>query len=174
GEKDRLGTAISRPFILPHVNFARDHNGARSKLPRIFPPVDAENMGIIIPAKGSPSPFAVVMINRVPDLGIWGISGSHCFPRWVYPEQTSQDSDASLFEDVGAGSRQHNVTDATLASFQNLVTGELSKDDIFFYVYGLLHSPDYQQAFKVDLRKEDCRIENDGLIWPHFGGVATV
>src|SRR5690606_31863960 len=35
---------------------------------------------------------------------------------------------------------------------------DVSKDDIFFYVYGLLHSSDYRQSYATDLKKMLPRI----------------
>ena len=35
---------------------------------------------------------------------------------------------------------------------------ELNKEDIFFYIYGILHSPEYRQRFAANLKKELPRI----------------
>ena len=47
------------------------------------------------------------------------------------------------------------MTDAGLAHFQSAYPGEsLSKEDLFYYVYGILHSPDYRERFADNLSKE--------------------
>ncbi len=51
----------------------------------------------------------------------------------------------------------HNVTDHALAAFRALDPA-IDRDDIFFYVYGILHSPDYRSAFAADLKKSLPRI----------------
>lgn len=61
--------------------------------------------------------------------------------------------------------RQDNITDATLAAYREHYgdsrspRGErISKEDIFFYVYALLHHPDYRERFEADLKKMLPRI----------------
>ncbi len=54
-----------------------------------------------------------------------------------------------------------NITDWALARWRAAYGEEwpdLSKDDIFFYVYGLLHSPDYRETYAPDLKKMLPRI----------------
>jgi predicted helicase len=53
--------------------------------------------------------------------------------------------------------RRHNVTDHALGIFRAL-SGAIEKDDIFFYVYGILHSTDYRNAFAADLKKSLPRV----------------
>jgi predicted helicase len=71
-----------------------------------------------------------------------------------------EESDQMLFVDDGEGGYQRvdNVTDEVLASFRGALGDEISKDDIYFYVYGVLHSPDYKQRFAADLTKVLPRI----------------
>ena len=59
--------------------------------------------------------------------------------------------------------RRDNITDATLAQYRahygNAPKGEqISKEDIFFYVYALLHHPDYRERYEADLKKMLPRI----------------
>ena len=44
--------------------------------------------------------------------------------------------------------------------------GKITKDDIFFYVYGLLHSPDYRETYAADLKKSLPRIPLVEDLWP--------
>lgn len=55
--------------------------------------------------------------------------------------------------------RREAITDAGLAHFQSAYSGEqISKKDVFYYVYGLLHSPDYRERYADNLAKELPRI----------------
>ena len=55
--------------------------------------------------------------------------------------------------------RRDAITDAGLAHFQEAYPGEaISKEDIFYYVYGVLHSEDYRERFAHNLVKELPRI----------------
>ena len=71
---------------------------------------------------------------------------------------------------VGEVERIDNITDAALARFQAHYGDEgITKDDIFDYVYGVLHAPDFRQAFPNALAKELARIP----LAPDFRGFAT-
>lgn len=55
--------------------------------------------------------------------------------------------------------RREAITDAGLAHFQQAYPNEaIGKEDIFYYVYGLLHSPDYRSRYADNLSKELPRI----------------
>ena len=50
--------------------------------------------------------------------------------------------------------RVDNITDATLASYrEHYGDAGITKEDIFFYVYALLHHPEYRERYKDDLKK---------------------
>ena len=55
--------------------------------------------------------------------------------------------------------RRDGITDAGLAHFQSAYPGEkITKEDLFYYVYGILHSPDYRERYADNLGKELPRI----------------
>lgn len=60
-------------------------------------------------------------------------------------------------------SKRHGISDAALAHFQGKYPNDaaaqaITKDDIFFYIYGLLHSEDYKTRYADNLSKELPRI----------------
>ncbi|HQS03771.1 MAG TPA: hypothetical protein PK693_11400 [Halothiobacillus sp.] len=64
----------------------------------------------------------------------------------------------STSENTGV-TRREAITDAGLAHFQSAYPNEqISKKDVFYYVYGLLHSPDYRERYADNLAKELPRI----------------
>jgi predicted helicase len=74
--------------------------------------------------------------------------------------QRSSD-ELDVFGDGGAGSgwtRVDNITDQALVDYRAVYGPAVSKDDVFFYVYGLLHSPSYRAEFADDLKKMLPRI----------------
>ena len=51
------------------------------------------------------------------------------------------------------------VTDVALSTYRKMYSDpSIAKDDIFFYTYGLLHSPEYRDSFTADLKKSLPRI----------------
>ena len=50
--------------------------------------------------------------------------------------------------------RVDNITDATLAAYRaHYADAAITKEDIFFYVYALLHHPEYRERYEADLKK---------------------
>ena len=50
--------------------------------------------------------------------------------------------------------RVDNITDATLATYRaHYADTTITKEDIFFYVYALLHHPEYRERYEDDLKK---------------------
>lgn len=91
--------------------------------------------------------FSVLMIDSAPNLNFFMDAGQ-VFPRWRVPS----DSGDTLFEANAPGIS--NVRPEALSRFRRVYPDEaISGDDIFFYVYGLLHSPEYRAAYVADLKK---------------------
>ena len=50
--------------------------------------------------------------------------------------------------------RVDNITDTTLAVYRaHYADATITKEDIFFYVYALLHHPEYREHYEADLKK---------------------
>jgi predicted helicase len=75
------------------------------------------------------------------------------------PMTTSQ---GSLFEQTPSQPRfvrREAITDEGLKHFQDAYPGQvITKQDLFYYVYGLLHSLEYRERYADTLRKELPRI----------------
>jgi predicted helicase len=79
-----------------------------------------------------------------------------CFPLKIF-EPSSGSSD--LFGGGADFKEKDGITDGGLAQFVSAYPGELiSKEDVFYYVYGLLHSDDYRERYADNLSKALPRI----------------
>jgi predicted helicase len=155
-----LVPGLYRPFTKQWLYYNRRFNEMVYQMPRIFPDAEAENLVIGVSAAGEKVAFSALISRHVPSLHFVDIEGSQCFPLYLYDE-AAQASDHDLFaEPMGDGLRRRDaVTDAGLAHFQNAYPSEnISKQDLFYYVYGILHSPDYRARFVDNLSKELPRI----------------
>ncbi|MEU0896994.1 DEAD/DEAH box helicase [Streptomyces massasporeus] len=150
----RVTRSSYRPFMKEAVYFDRHLNHERSQIPRIFPTRDHENFGFYVTGMGSDKPFSVHAVDHIPDLAYWGSSNGQFFSRYTYRElSTGDDLFAAAGED-GGYERVDNITDAALRDYQETYEDpEITKDDVFFYCYGLLHSLDYRTTFSADLKK---------------------
>jgi predicted helicase len=52
----------------------------------------------------------------------------------------------------------NNITDSILALYQVKFGPQVTKDEIFYYTYGLLHSEQYRTTFAADLKRMLPRI----------------
>ena len=143
-----------RPFSKQHVYFNRRLNDMVYTLPTMFPSPDKKNFGFYLTGMGSDKPFSACMLDQLPDLAFWGSSSGQFFSRYTYREVGDENDLFSTTEDP----RVDNITDAALTDYRKTYGPEVTKDDIFYYVYGLLHSPDYRSQFAADLKKSLPRI----------------
>ena len=150
--------AIYRPFNRQCVCVADGLIHRPGKLDRFFPTAETENQGIYLVGAGSDRPFAALMTDLIPDLAMWGSSSGQFFTRYTYERDSTEDT---LFAGNSVSSdyaRLDNITDYALRDYREAYGERVTKDDIFYYVYGLLHSPKYRNEFAADLKKMLPRI----------------
>ncbi|MFI1989752.1 DEAD/DEAH box helicase [Actinoplanes sp. NPDC020271] len=155
----RVVTSFYRPFSRQKVYFDRDLNHRPGKLPQMFPTPKHENFGFYVNGFHATAEFAVLAIDLIPCLDLFGKGGAF-FPRYTYHAIGSDDD---LFTATSGGTagyeRVDNITDVTLQGYRTTCNDPaISKDDVFYYTYGLLHSPDYRERFAADLKKSLPRI----------------
>lgn len=147
-----------RPFTAQWQYFGRRLNEMVYQMPRIFPDASVENLVIQASGIGARSGFSVLMSNVLTSLDT--IEKGQCFPLYLYEEVQPDDGlFAGPGDQVGGLTRRDAITDEGLAHFQAAYPGEeISKVDLFYYIYGLLHSPDYRERFANNLAKQLPRI----------------
>ncbi|MCD2136243.1 DEAD/DEAH box helicase [Rhodococcus qingshengii] len=157
---NQSGQAVSsyRPFCKQRVYFDRDLNHRVGQLPKIFPKPDLINIGIYVLGVGAAKSFSVFAVDVMPDLNLFGSEGGQYFPRWIYVKAEPTDGELNFASDtIGVDEhgyrRVDNVTNEILALYRAAVGDKVGKDDIFFYVYGLLHDPAYRETYASDLKK---------------------
>ena len=153
---DRIFVAQYRPFSKQWVYFHSDLNECSYKMSHIFPTTEHKNMCIVISGTGERKGFASLMVNIVSDLNMYD-GGSQCFPLYYYEEDVG--NLGTLFEQGQKHYiRRDSITDFILNQCRERYGHKVVKEDIFYYVYGLLHSPDYRSRFSADLKKMLPRI----------------
>ncbi len=146
--------AAYRPFVKTNCYANNIFIQRKDQMDRIFPNSSSQNRVICIPGIGSRQPFSVLMTDTIPDIGF--NERCQCFPRYQYPEQIST-PDTQRFDE--ALTPIDNISDtAQYAFWTHYGTRKITKDDIFYYVYGILHAPSYREQFAYDLSRELPRI----------------
>lgn len=155
-DENAFVTAIYRPFYKQHVYFSRPLNERVYQMPKLFPTPQHENLIIAIPGLGERRGFCCLISNTIMDLNNFD-GGTQCFPRYYY-EKVDRES-LSLFDTADSEyKRKDGITDFIFQRCREMYGPKTSRDDIFYYVYGLLHSEDYRKTFENDLKKELPRI----------------
>ncbi|MGP9843321.1 DEAD/DEAH box helicase [Brachybacterium sp. 107] len=157
--------AMYRPFCAQNVYLHRSLIERSSHMNSAFPTPSHKNILISMSAPGSSAPFTSLAIDSVADIVIPGAGNpSHFAPRWRYDPIGVEDgtfdfSTGSQAEEVDGFRKVDNITDQALIGFRETLADEaVTKDDIFFYVYGLLHSPEYRETYSADLSKSLPRV----------------
>lgn len=161
-EPSGLTPSLYRPFFKQWMYFNRRFNERVYQLPRIFPDATSENRVICVPASGGTVGFSVLMTNVTPGYKFIGDGSTQAFPFYTYdtPGEVDGREKLGLFNDSTSVIQRHEaITDAGLAHFRAAYPGEtITKEDLFNYVYGLLHSEDYRERYADNLAKELPRI----------------
>ncbi|WP_139006429.1 DEAD/DEAH box helicase [Arthrobacter crystallopoietes] len=148
-----------RPFQKQWVYFDSMMNEGQGKLGQVFPQTETKNFGMYIVGNASAVPFSVFMLDLLPDLHVTGAgSGGQFFARYTYPATFDSMGLLGDLDGTTAPSRVDNINDAALATYREAYGPSVTKDDVFYYIYGLLHSSDYREHFAADLKKMLPRI----------------
>lgn len=182
-EQAALRVSMYRPFCIQHVYFSREMNNRTYQLPQLFPTIAHRNLSFVVSrgdiAKIGPlmtdflpdlhlvgdaqtfplytweslSPTSGSELDLFSDLAT--ISESQADPAAT---ASSLDFSRPIGDQIpvilDGYRRVDNVTDATLTSYrEHYGDAGITKEDIFFYVYALLHHPEYRERYEDDLKK---------------------
>ena len=165
--------SLYRPFCKQWLNASDGIIHRPAVLRRYFPTPGHDNVGFYVVGTGALKPFALLLSNHVLDLNFYGSEGGQFFPRWTWEplggrhaaeagmlnlsgDEDAEEPGAAVGQEgevLGGYRRVDNITDATLRSYQAAYGPEVTKDDVFYYVYALLHSPEYRTRYGADLKK---------------------
>lgn len=165
-DENNLVKSFYRPFIKSHLYYDSLFNERTYQMPRIFPDMTVENQVICVTGLGTPKDFTAIISNTLPDIQLQ--ANGQCFPLKLYelaeetPEAENTQSDLFATQQnptEGKYTVKDGLTDAGLAHFQQAYSDEtINKEDVFYYIYGLLHSEDYKTRYADNLTKELPRI----------------
>lgn len=138
--------SLYRPFTSTSLYFDSLFNERRYGFPDIFPKLKSKNLSLCVTDAASEKPFMSLATDKIADLHLVGAGAStQCFPLHVYSEDGK--------------SQQDNVTQVALVRFQNFYGDDaLTRADVFYYVYAVLHHPAYRTRYAENLKRELPRI----------------
>ena len=136
----KIRSSLYRPFTKNNLFLDKILIDSPGQFPTIFPTPDTETENRVICVGGyGRKEFAVLMSKLIPNLNLYG-DPQQSFPFYTYEEDGTN--------------RRENITDWALDAFQNHYgDNNISKWDIFYYNYGILHHPDYLEKYQKDLKR---------------------
>jgi predicted helicase len=153
--------ALYRPFSRMAVYFDPVMNSVPGQNPKYFPSASVANLGFQVMSPHSQGNGSVLASKELVDCATFVLTAQF-FPRWTYEAGPRHGESDALFDHngklVGGYRRVDNITDAGLAIYRDAFGPGVTKDEIFAYVYGVLHSPGYRERFESDLKKMLPRI----------------
>ena len=151
--------AAYRPFVATNCYADYTFISRKGQVDKISPNASSENRVICVPGKGLKGPFSALITDTITDLNFCE-AGARCFPRYQYLKPTDTPNATSMFDGINdPPDRIDNISDAALQAFRKHYGDDtISKDNIFDYIYGILHSPTYRKDFANDLSKMIPRI----------------
>jgi predicted helicase len=136
--------AMYRPFVSKYLYFDPVLNEEVYSQPKLFPAgITRQNRAICLTAIGNTKPFQCLMVDKIPDIHLMG--DTQCFAYYKF--------------DPATGLRSENITNEALSLFQDYYQNRtISKWDIFYYIYAVLHHTEYRDMFGPVLKRELPRI----------------
>lgn len=120
--------SMYRPFTKKYLYRARIINERPRKSFSTFPKPDSENLLINVSGAGTKNNFSLLMTDKLMDMN--SIYPSRNLPHYIYEQGE------------GFTEKLDNISD----------------DEYFYYIYGILHSKDYREKYDNDLKKALPRI----------------
>jgi len=160
-DADKIRTSMYRPFSKRFLYFDKLLIDAPTLQSSFFPNNATENENRVIAITShSQLPFLVQMIAYIPCMDVGG-RPTQCFPFYTYNEDPSAGSGQAY-------NRRENITDWALEQFRTQYNDpNITKWDIFHYVYAILHHPQYREKYAANLKRELPRIP---FVKSPFGG----
>lgn len=151
---ENIVISLYRPFTKQYLYFNKFWNECQYQQDKL-----KNNKVIFITGTGGKKGFSTLISNILIDFNSMD-AGANCYPLY-YIEEDNKNKDKSLFETLD-GIENENKKDGVSDYIFNLAkekySTKITKEDIFYYVYGFLHNEDYKKEFEADLNKLTPRL----------------
>ncbi|WP_017283748.1 type ISP restriction/modification enzyme [Helicobacter pylori] len=137
----RIRLAMYRPFNKQWLYWDKDWIYGQSQLPKIFPDKDAQNV-VINTGVGKGKNFSALVSDCISDYHL--ISPNQAYPLYYYDD---------------LGNRHYAISGYALNLFRkHYEDNSIAEEEIFYYIYAILHHKGYLEKYKNSLTKEDPHI----------------
>jgi len=156
--KDDIRYSMYRPFSKHLLYYDKPLIERIGISPKLFPTPNHRNLVICVSGIGSNKDFSSIITENIPDYQLQ--FNCQYFPLYWYDDSTADIADlfSAQQSDADRYVRRDGVTDWILSTARKQYGSLVTKEDIFYYVYGILHAPDYRTTFTADLKKSLPRL----------------
>ena len=153
-----INIGLYRPYFKQFTYTENNVIHRTGQIPKLFPTPNHRNLVICVSGVGANKDFSAIITNCIPDIQLQ--FNGQCFPLYWYDDSTADIADlfSAPQSEMDRYVRRDGVTDWILATARKQYGSKVTKEDIFYYVYGILHSPDYRTTFAADLKKSLPRL----------------
>jgi predicted helicase len=143
--------SLYRPFCKQFLYFDKPFIESPGLSSTLFPNVDISNRIITVTGIGASKDYSVLISDKITNLDT--IEKSQCFPLYYFEEREKQSP--TLFDSASDGEqiRRDGISDFIFEQAKRIYGKNVTKEDLFYYVYGFLHSYDYRVTFSADLKR---------------------
>ncbi len=154
-EPKKIYTSLYRPFFKQRLYYGEHLLHRRGQQQEIFPDNISKNLVICISGVGSDF-FSCIMTDTMPCMDV--VAKAQIFPLSYTLRNESKQKTLFDSESNDDSIERDGISDFILHKCEKLYGTSVTKEDIFYYVYGILHSKDYRDKFSNDLKKMLPRI----------------
>ena len=149
--EDSLYTFNYRPFNKQQICYDKKLIQRTYQMLKLFPKGNDKNVLICVSCTSSTKGISVSIVDSIVDYHYNG--DTQCFPLYYFEERQKQNP--GMFDELGDSEfiRRDGVSDFILERAKKQYGKNVEKEDVFYYVYGFLHSPEYREMFANDLKK---------------------
>ncbi len=139
--EERVRLSLYRPFNKQWLYWDKDWINRQREFSKIFPDKDAQNV-VINTGVGNGKDFSALVSDFISDSGL--ISPNQAYPLYYYDD---------------LGNRHYAISGYALNLFRrHYKDNAITEEEIFYYIYAILHHKGYLEKYKNSLTKEDPRI----------------
>jgi predicted helicase len=153
-KEDKFRICTYRPFTRQNFYFDKSFIESPGISSIFFPTEHLSNIVISVTGEGNLG-FSNFIAKNIPDncLSKTGNGGCQTFPLYFYEENNATQKGLFDVDSKQDFIRRDAISDFILERSKKQYGKNVSKEDIFYYVYGFLHSKEYRETFANDLKK---------------------
>ncbi|GAA9638117.1 hypothetical protein HpVa149_12240 [Helicobacter pylori] len=139
--QEKISVSLYRPFNKQYFYYERELSWSFYLMKKIFPNKDAQNV-VINTGVGNGKNFSALASDCISSYSL--ISNNQAYPLYYYDD---------------LGNRHYAISGYALNLFRkHYKDNSIAEEEIFYYIYAILHHKGYLEKYKNSLAKEDPRI----------------